>query len=211
MELVSKIIQQSVGLVSSKPSSAFAFAMVICKLDQKFPDVYRYFLYQIMEECPFIIPKYPKKKPDQSEQNYLETSLKYQRKMGSLEDYNAYKSRMIVCVRLFAAVLSLKEKSAELWSWLARICNLTPVQLTPAILIALLEYAGSVIQRAYKGQFSKLLRFIKEDLIRRFVGSSSLMSLVFQLEHMIDQVLNGGFIKEPKGRRQILSVRNSNF
>jgi nucleoporin GLE1 len=88
-----------------------------------------------------------------------------------------YGQRMCGVIALHAAIMqtnmpTLSYESDQYgvkmaWSWLARMCNLTPRRLTPQLILIFLQVCGNSLLAVYKNQALKLLNYIMAEMVPR--------------------------------------------
>jgi hypothetical protein len=59
------------------------------------------------------------------------------------------------------------------WVWLARICNMPPREITPMLLMGMLEITTKRLLAEYPNQTPKLLRMIQNDVLPRLPKDSA--------------------------------------
>jgi len=171
-----KLVAQSGIQISRKSESAFAFAVVAVMISAKFSKLMPLILVHLAETCPYVIPMYPPKRPQQSREDYFVNTLKYKKKVDNpkgIEEFEPYSERMAGAIYLYASICVVQVGAhhthpiKHAWVWLARILNMTPRKITPSLLLAFLEHSAYFMHKTYGRQFAKLLQFIKEDYLRR--------------------------------------------
>jgi hypothetical protein len=98
--------------------------------------------------CPFTLPRYIPRFQGQTDSDYLEKAC--YKKVGEIfESEEAYNKRMNGILAVYAAITQTKLAGVEnphgisnAWTWMARLLNMKPKKITPAILLTFLNVSA---------------------------------------------------------------------
>ncbi|KAG0298258.1 Nuclear pore complex nucleoporin component [Linnemannia gamsii] len=166
-----KLVKQSEteALVKSAPTFPVAHvAVLLFTTHAKFLDV---LMARFAKKCPYVTPMYiPKANGDSAEQ-FL-TKLGYKKKESGFESEAQYDSRQAAIFTLYCAILQTKPPVGTNvhgidngWRWMARILNMPPRPITPALIQVFLEVCGNEFMRTYRNQATKTLQLLMHKFI----------------------------------------------
>lgn len=80
------------------------------------------------------------------------------------------------------------------WIYLARICNMPPREITPFLIMGLLEVSAKRLVEAYPRQTPKVLRLLRETIIPLFPSNDTTgnVSVIKRLEMFLDDYFSTG-------------------
>lgn len=170
--LAEKLVLQGDLLISSNPEAAFNYAAMIVALWNDFPDLGKLILAHFYENCPYLVPWYVPRTPDQTTEDYYK-SQGYKYIDGVPEKQDKFLKRMTGIMRLYSAIFITKPKRgqnknphgmSEAWRWISSVLNLEPrLDVTATMIHVFLETVGFQMQAVYGKEFQKLMRFIKVE------------------------------------------------
>jgi nucleoporin GLE1 len=208
--MAQKFLEQADIVVSRKPESAFAVAMVAVNVAKSHPALMDLLIGQLYNICPYAVPYYLPRPQGMSDQDYAITVLKYKKKPNNpegRETIEEYYERMSGMIYLYSAMMITPVTDGNhpfgiehAWRWLARVLNLKPRRITPVLLLAFLEHTSYFLAAKYGRQFSKLLLFIRDDYLRRLPTGTTASKTRLEL-FLGDWEQNGGRFSEPNGYR----------
>ncbi|XP_014246534.1 nucleoporin GLE1 [Cimex lectularius] len=210
--LANKIVKQGEHVVSSKPESSFAIASVTIAIWLEFPEFGKLLLAQFYKVCPYLIPKYWDKMPDQTEEEYFK-KLGFLYSGGEKEDIDKFLKRQGGVVRLYAAIIlsplkkSLSNKPhplplSEAWRWTAAFISLKPrAFISATLLLDMLDVTGNAMLAAYGNQYRKMLHFICKMYLPEIekVTPKGNGGPVMRLKSFLEGIVQGKNIAPPKG------------
>lgn len=99
-----KIVKQAEMEVSVKQDSAFPLGILSVNISTKHPAFQEVLLGRMMKKCPYIVPMYPRKQPNESLKEY-QKRLGYNVKKEPVETEIQYGERMCGIISLYAAIV----------------------------------------------------------------------------------------------------------
>lgn len=154
-------------------------APIIVLLWSRFPTFGQIFLAQMQEKCPYLVPYYPERDSNESEDSYLIACGYCIGKDGTQEPEETFLNRMRAIVKLYAAVIQSNIESGHPhglkfgWNWISRLLNLEPrPAVTAAVLESFLSITCHQFYRFYGKQFIKIIDFIQNDYLKRIESVS---------------------------------------
>lgn len=83
------------------------------------------------------------------------------------------------------------------WVWLARICNMPPREITPILVLGLLEVSAERLLEAYPTQTPKLFRLIREKILPVYpkCDNNDNVGGITRLEMLLDDYFKTGQVK----------------
>eukprot|EP00795_Rhopilema_esculentum_P001870 gene1870-16369_t len=210
--IAKKLVLQGTRQISSSFNSAFSFGAVAVGIWAQFPEVGKLMLAHFYTTCPYLVPYYLHKGPDQSVAEYCK-KLGYEVNGEDIEDENTYLKKLSGIVRLYAAILQSplppKYRATghpfglhNAWTWISRIMNLEPREtVTATILFDFLEVAAYAMKQKYGKQFQKLLRMLYEDFLPKIddITESDKKGPVVRLKTFIQKCAETGSVPVPQG------------
>lgn len=206
--LAKKFVLQGDLMVSGNPESAFSFATIIVSIWNESPEFGKILLAYFFKECTYLVPFYPPRLVDQTDQEYYE-SQGYRYADGKVEDQDKFLKRMTGTMRLyFAILLSSPNKSqnqhpyfiSHAWIWIVSVLKLKPrVDITATMFHTFFETVGFQMLNLYQKQFSKLMKYFIEDYLPSMKKIDS-GGPVARLDCLIQEFKNNGNrFSAPKG------------
>ncbi|KAI8927632.1 GLE1-like protein-domain-containing protein [Entophlyctis helioformis] len=166
MDMTAKqIIKQASTEVAVKRNMAFPLANVCVLLFNKHKEFLPILLGRFIKKCPYIVPLYPRKLPDEPVLQFRKRQG-YKIADGQLSETDVqYEERMCGILSLYAAIVQTDNIPnsygiAHGWTWIARILNLKPRKITPLLIHTFLDVAGHALFTTYKSQAWKLAMYI---------------------------------------------------
>lgn len=82
------------------------------------------------------------------------------------------------------------------WVYLARICNMPPREITPFLIMGLLEVSAKRLLEVYPRQTPKVLRLLRETIIPLFPSNDAAgnVSVIRRLEMFLDDYFSSGVL-----------------
>lgn len=131
---------QGETLVSSKPEMAFPIAAIVVALWNEHTDFGELVLAHLHEACPFIVPIFPLRQKDQSNEDYYKSlGCKYSED-GTFERQDKYLKRMSGLMRLYMSITVTQQRRGVTkthphglqyaWRWLAAVLNIGRKRIT---------------------------------------------------------------------------------
>ncbi|ORX42133.1 GLE1-domain-containing protein [Piromyces finnis] len=199
------IMKQSEKEVSLNKSMAFPMAQIINIIFDNHESFFKIFMGRLYKKCIYLIPRYGYKTKDKTDEQCLK-EIGYKKTSDGMEKESRYNERMEGMISLFSALIQTTNKSGNSkldmktgWSWLARILNMPPRQITSLALITFLEIAGNEMINVYGRQMHKILKFIMNVYIPMAPKES--IAATTRLKLFIEEYnKKGGRIDPPKGK-----------
>jgi len=181
--LARKLVEKAEETVASRPETAFQYVQLIKEVFKQCPQFETILLGQMQEKCPFVVPFYKQRLPNQTDTEYFE-SLGYKTVNGKLEDDILYFKRMNGVLHLYFTLLvntsNFKNASQiststnhfsngykKAWQWLSDVLNLTPrPDMTAEMLAIFFKCCGYQLQIIYGKQFLKLISVCSDDFFQ---------------------------------------------
>ncbi|XP_070204617.1 mRNA export factor GLE1-like [Littorina saxatilis] len=210
--LVAKMIARKADeQVSSSHESAYGVAAVAVGLWCEFPDVGELLMAHLQALCPYVVPFYPPRLPNQSTVDYHKTLGYRVDEDGTIEQQDKFLRRMSGLMRLYAAIMvTSPPQGAQLahphglehaWIWLTRMLNLQPnPDITAAAVYDMLQVTGNFLLKAYRVQFVKLIYCLYKVFLPKLKAVAAGTGPVSRLETFLETTMkNSAFIPEPEG------------
>ncbi|KAG0366832.1 GLE1-like protein-domain-containing protein [Gamsiella multidivaricata] len=166
-----KLVKQAEteALVKSAPAFPLAHvAVLLISNHARFLDV---LMARFAKKCPYVTPMYIAKDPTDSADQFLE-KLAYKKTDKGYETESQYNARQCAMFTLYCAVMQTTPPvgnnmypMSHGWTWMARILNMPPRPITPALITVFLEVCGSVYLRMYQNQATKVIKLLYNDFI----------------------------------------------
>ncbi|KAG9067320.1 hypothetical protein KI688_012103 [Linnemannia hyalina] len=166
-----KLVKQAEteALVKSAPAFPVAHvAVLLFTTHAKFLDV---LMARFAKKCPYVTPMYIPKAAGDSNDVYM-TKLAYKKKESGYETEAQYDARQAAIFTLYCAILQTKPPVGSNvhgmdngWRWMARILNMPPRPITPALIQVFLEVCGNEFMRTYRTQATKTLQLLMHKFI----------------------------------------------
>ena len=109
-----KIVKQSEMEVSVKQDSAFPLAILAVHLSSKHPAFQEVLFGRMIKKCPYIVPMYPRKQPNESLKEY-QKRLGYNVKNDPIETDIQYGERMCGIISLYSAMIQTDDSMQSLY------------------------------------------------------------------------------------------------
>ncbi|XP_032683925.1 nucleoporin Gle1 isoform X2 [Odontomachus brunneus] len=208
-----KIVNQGETLVSSKPEMAFPIAAIVVALWNEHTDFGELVLAHLHEACPFIVPVFPLRQKDQSNEDYYKSlGCKYSED-GTFEKQDKYLKRMSGLMRLYVSITVTQQRKGitkthphglqYAWRWLAAVLNIEPradtCDLCATLILDMLEVAGNVLWTVYPSQFRKLLILLIEEYYPRMQNIADGGGPLVRLEEFLNNALAQNIIRVADG------------
>ncbi|KAJ3216059.1 hypothetical protein HK099_006077 [Clydaea vesicula] len=154
----------------NKPVAKF-LGMVAVGIFQKYPNFLEILLGRMMKSCPYIIPRYFKRLPNESGEDF-----KKRHGYGENEKEDLYVVRMNGVLAFYCGIFVSDGNNIHgieySWVWLARLLNMKPRKITASLIQTFLEIAGSRFLEVFQTQGRKLINFIIKDYCILFPSSA---------------------------------------
>ncbi|PIA13809.1 GLE1-domain-containing protein [Coemansia reversa NRRL 1564] len=209
LNLVAKVIvKQAEKEVAVAHHAAFPLAAATVLVMQTYPQLLDMLLLRLVKKCPYIIPEYAAKSPSQSTTEYMR-SIGYKDNGDEIESRELYSERMAGMIALFAAILQTNDIGGIPnplplkygWSWLARIINLPPREISPLLVQTFLSIAGPAMLTIYGRQMIKILNLLAEKWTPAIpVASPGAVAAKSNLTGYLDDYHNTAKLNECIGR-----------
>jgi len=176
-----KVISLGEMMVEKQPGMAYALAGFVLHVGEQHPTLWDCVQKQLQAACCYCVPYFPAKPAGGSNDDHL-LLLGYRFKSDgkTFEAKKDHYARAAGHVTLYAALLQQSWVAhfrppredmqrrpvsnplgvAAAWTWLARLVNQPPRQITATLLLAFLKPSAHALLAAYPKQFPKLLRFL---------------------------------------------------
>jgi hypothetical protein len=124
------------------------------------------------------------------------------------EDSVQYKEHMSGLISLWGAIVQtvlepgLGENPYPInhgWTWLARICNIPPRAITPALINSFLEIAGERMLATYPRQFPKVLQLIMQQYLPLLAGDKDAVAAATRLSSYLETYAASGKLGAVEG------------
>ncbi|XP_044746140.1 nucleoporin Gle1 [Coccinella septempunctata] len=170
--LAKKFVLQGDLMVSCNPESAFAFATIIISIWNESPDFGKILLAYFFKDCVYLIPFYPPRIINQTDQEYYK-SQGYRYTDDKVEEQDKFLKRMAGTMRLYFAILISNPKRSQsrhpysinhAWTWFISVLKLKPrLDITATMLHTFFDTIGFEMQKVYGKQFSKVMKYFIEE------------------------------------------------
>lgn len=126
------------------------------------------------------------------------------------EDSVQYKEHMSGLISLWGAILQTVPEPGvgenpypiqHGWTWLARICNIPPRAVTPALINAFLEIAGLRMLATYPRQLPKVLQLIMQQYLPLLSGDKDAVAAASRLTSYLETYASTGNLGAIEGSR----------
>ncbi|ORX83772.1 GLE1-domain-containing protein [Anaeromyces robustus] len=199
------MMKQAEKEISINKTMAFPLAHIFNIIVSNHEPFFKIFMGRLYKKCIYLIPRYGYKTKDKSDEECLK-EIGYKKTSEGMENESRYNERMEGMITLFSAIIQTPNTSgnsklnmASGWTWLARILNMPPRQITSLTLITFLEIAGNEMLNVYGKQMHKLLNFIMKVYIPMAPKES--IAATTRLKLFIEKYQkDGGRIDIPKGK-----------
>jgi len=199
------MVKQAEKEVSLNKTMAFPMAHIFNIVVNNHEPFFKIFMGRLYKKCIYLIPRYGYKTKDKSDEECLK-EIGYKKTSDGMEHENSYNERMEGMITLFSALIQTPNTSgnsklnmASGWTWIARILNMPPRQITSLALITFLEIAGNEMLNIYGKQMHKILNFILNVYIPMAPKES--IAATTRLKLFIEKYIkDGGRIDIPKGK-----------
>ncbi len=178
----------------------------------KLPDFGKLVLAHLYIACPYLVPYYVPKRPEQSVEDYYKI-LGYEVDGKEVETEEKYLKKLSGIIRLYAAIVQ-SPMPPQLgavphphgihngWTWLVRLINMEPREtVTATVLFDFLEVAGFALFKTYGQQFKKLLQILCQEVLPKIdsVTPADQKGPVARLRSFLEKCLKNGSIPIPEG------------
>ncbi|KAF9909063.1 hypothetical protein EC991_009124 [Linnemannia zychae] len=203
--IAKKLVKQSETecLVRSAPAFPLAHvAVLLFTTHSKFLEV---LMARFAKKCVYVTPIYVPKAPGDTAEQYM-TKLAYKKKESGFESEAQYDARQCAIFTLYCAILQTKPPvGANVhamdngWRWMARILNMPPRPITPALIQVFLEVCGNEFMRMYRNQATKTLQLLMHKFIPLIPQQG--ISGTVRLKTLLEQFLKTGNIPVAEGQQ----------
>ncbi|KAI9142967.1 GLE1-like protein-domain-containing protein [Paraphysoderma sedebokerense] len=213
--MAKQFAEQAEAEVSVKIEAAFPLAHVIVLILSRHPSFVNIFNARFMKRCPYVVPRYPKKPPPLPSDSEAVTRKKQMKEFrykekgdGEYESEERHVERMNGLLAVWLAVAQTKSYvngvvnplgMPTVWRWFARLLNMPPRRITPALITTFLQVAGYNFLNTYTSQAQKLISYVESDMIPRIPDKAVAAKTRLEL-FLKDEYKNfGGRMNPPKG------------
>ncbi|KAL0077952.1 GLE1-like protein-domain-containing protein [Phycomyces blakesleeanus] len=171
------ILLQAEQEIAATTMAAYFLGRFATLITGYIPELFPYLIARLYKRAPILIPHYHDGNPDLSADELRKLMrYKYEDKMKKdiFESYEKYEMRQNSYVMFFAGWLQVEPGPGQPanmlgvekgWTWLARICNMPPRNVTASILRSFLEVAGQRLLREYPTQMPKIMQYIQTIML----------------------------------------------
>ncbi|KAG0251449.1 hypothetical protein BG011_007603 [Mortierella polycephala] len=199
-----KFVTQAEKETEVRVAPAFPIAQVVVLLFQNHPLFLDVLMARFIKKCPYVIPKYFAKEPNESPDDYLR-KIGYRRHDKGWENEAQYNARQCGIFTLYCAIMQTIPPAGEnlypisnAWTWMARIINMPPRPITPALLAVFVEVCGERYLSTYRNQANKVLRLLMQDFIPLIPKEG--VSASTRLKTKLEDFYSTGRLPVPEGR-----------
>ncbi|KAI7894887.1 GLE1-like protein-domain-containing protein [Mucor mucedo] len=151
------------------------YSYLLCATVPEFMD---YLLGRLMKRCPYLIPQYHDEDNVSLEEGLALRRYGYSDKVKRVrENFSQHLTTQECYLKFYGALCQTVPDPGQpanpypikhAWIYLARICNMPLREITPALIISLLDYAGQSLLDAYPHQTPKLFRLMQSVILPNF-------------------------------------------
>ncbi|KAF9186928.1 hypothetical protein BGZ51_001238 [Haplosporangium sp. Z 767] len=199
-----KFVTQAEKETEVRVAPAFPIAQVVVLLFQNHPLFLDVLMARFIKKCPYVVPKYFAKEPNESPDDYLK-KIGYRRLEKGWENETQYNARQCGIFTLYCAIMQTIPPAGEnlypisnAWTWMARIINMPPRPITPALLAVFVEVCGERYLSTYRNQANKVLRLLMQDFIPLIPKEG--VSASTRLKTKLEEFYSTGRLPVPEGR-----------
>ncbi|KAI8967045.1 GLE1-like protein-domain-containing protein [Mycotypha africana] len=178
----------------------FAYLMI-----SSIPEFSDYLLGRLFKRCQYLIPKYHDDDPSLSVEE-IKARLRYtysDKETKTIESHLQHSEFQKCYIMLYGALCQTVPDPGQppnpyplkhAWIWLARICNMPPREVTPALVGGMLEVASKRLLEAYPTQMTKLLKLIRQEICPKYppTQSNDNVANIRRVEMFIDDYFQTG-------------------
>ncbi|KAJ2759725.1 hypothetical protein IWQ57_006481, partial [Coemansia nantahalensis] len=193
--------------VSVTHPAAYPLAATAVLIMQKHPQLLDMLMVRLVKKCPYVIPEYIRRQPDQSVADFVRASGYKENDDGERESEGIYMERMAGMVALFAAIVQTASNGSSNpfpirhgWTWLARMLNQAPRTISPLLVQTFLSVAGTAMAAAYPRQLPKMLDLALPWLNAAPAKNAAAVALRSNLTSYLEEYRRTGKLKECAGR-----------
>ncbi|KAG0033100.1 hypothetical protein BGZ82_006254 [Podila clonocystis] len=199
-----KFVQQAGNDLLVKVGPAFPMAHVIVLLFTNHPKFLDVMMARFSKKCPYVMPMYIAKDGSDTPELYMK-KLGYARKDKGWESEAQYDARQCAIFSLYCAIMQTEPtvgrniySITHAWTWMARVLNMPPRAITPALISSFVDVCGHVYLSTYRNQAMKIFRLTMTDFIPMVPkeGIAGATRLKIQLEDF----MKSGHIPKAEGR-----------
>ncbi|KAI8641485.1 GLE1-like protein-domain-containing protein, partial [Parasitella parasitica] len=173
--LAKSILSQVKQEVHATAYAAYFLARFSYLLCSTIPEFIQYLMGRLLKRCPYLIPQYHDDNPSLSHEE-IKARLRYvmkNKEKNILETFLEHAEGQKCYVMFYGALCQTLPDPGEpenpfsmkhAWVWLARICNMPPREITPILVLGLLEVSAIRFLQCYPNQTPKLFKLIRETI-----------------------------------------------
>ncbi len=201
-----KFIEQAETQISLHAPSAFPYGQVAADLIGTIPAFKDILMAMLIKRCPYIVPRYPPKLPNQSDIQY-KIDLGYKHgEQGITEDESSYTERMSGLVTFYAALVQsvplrpMNDNPYDVkyaWIWLVAFLQMPPRPITPYVLASFFDIAGYRLLSFYQEDFLKMLHYCAQTFIPQIPSVS--IGARTRLKIFVESALQERAVDKPEG------------
>ncbi|KAF9433752.1 hypothetical protein BGZ76_009032 [Entomortierella beljakovae] len=167
-----KLVKQAETEALVKCAPTFPLAHVAVLLFTNHPLFHEVLMSRFAKKCHYVTPMYIQKEPNDSPEDYLR-KLAYKSTGKGFESEAQYNARQCAMFTLYCAILQTTSLMGQNlhpmsygWTWMARIMNMPPRPITPALIAVFLEVCGNSYLRTYRNQANKVLALLYNEFLQ---------------------------------------------
>ncbi|KAG0004801.1 hypothetical protein BGZ79_008046 [Entomortierella chlamydospora] len=183
-----KLVKQAETEALVKSAPTFPLAHVAVLLFTNHPLFLDVLMARFAKKCPYVTPMYIQKDPNDTAEEYME-KLAYKKTGKGHETEAQYNARQ------FGQNI---HPISYGWTWMARIMNMPPRPITPALIAVFIEVCGNMYLGTYRNQANKVLRLLYEDFLP-MIPKQGIDGKV-RLKTLLDDFIKSGQIPVADGR-----------
>ncbi|KAF9102760.1 hypothetical protein BGX27_010865 [Mortierella sp. AM989] len=199
-----KIVKQAETEALVKATPTFPLAHVAVLLFTNHPLFLDVLMARFAKKCPYVTPMYIQKGPNDSSEDYL-AKLAYKKTAKGYESEAQYNARQCAMFTLYCAIMQTTPPIGQNvypisygWTWVARIMNMPPRPITPALIAVFVEVCGNMYLRTYRNQAHKVLQLLFQEFIP--IIPSQGKDGTTRLKILLEDFAKSGQIPVPEGR-----------
>ncbi|RCH97777.1 Nuclear pore complex nucleoporin component [Rhizopus azygosporus] len=194
--------------VHATPFAAYFLARFAYLLISTIPEFLDYLMGRLYKRCPYLIPQYHDDDPTLAVDE-IKRRLRYDytnKEDKTFQTFLQHAEQQKCYVMFYGALCQTKPDPGQpenrypikhAWVWLARICNMPPREITPILVLGLLEVSAERLLEAYPTQTPKLFRLIREKILPMYpkCDNNDNVGGITRLEMFLDDYFKTGQVK----------------
>ncbi|KAG0362212.1 hypothetical protein BG005_006351 [Podila minutissima] len=199
-----KFVQQAGNDLLVKVGPAFPMAHVIVLLFTNHPKFLDVMMARFSKKCPYVMPMYIAKDDSDTPDLYMK-KLGYARKDKGWESEAQYDARQCAIFSLYCAIMQTEPTVGRniypithAWTWMARVLNMPPRAITPALISSFVDVCGHVYLSTYRNQAMKIFRLTMTDFVPMVPKEG--VAGATRLKTQLEDFMKSGHIPKAEGR-----------